>query len=103
MKAEELRIGNLFWENHGGYKIVTAINCNIVGDMQNTVSARAKGHTTSGQYDCDKIEPIPLTSEILEKIGFIPNENKSWYNLKIGNDKLGQQLTLTATKVNKDN
>ena len=70
IQANELRIGNIFWENYGGYKVITAIGCNSVGDMKNTVSARGIGFTLSGQYDCDAISPVLLTPEILEKCGF---------------------------------
>lgn len=68
--AKELRIGNWFWESYGGYKIVTSINCNNVGYMENSVSAKGVGFDISGQYSCEHIQPIPLTTEILELAGF---------------------------------
>lgn len=68
--ANELRIGNYFWETYGGYKIVTAIGMNNAGDAPGLVCGRAPGYTTVGAFDQENIHPIPLTPEILEKAGF---------------------------------
>jgi len=80
IKANELRVGNMFWEDYGGYKVVTAINSNNVGDAPNTVSARSIKGTVSGQYSCSQIEPIPLTPEILEKCGFRQQGKRNLYS-----------------------
>lgn len=108
MKANELRVGNYFWESYGGYKIVKSINCNKVGDMLNTVSAHAISMDVCGQYDCENIHGISLSEEILLKCGFdnkiddeIPegmeflvffNGN---YSVEITPDKLGIKNTYT--------
>lgn len=66
----ELRIGNMFWEDYGGYKIVTAIGFNNVGEFPNHVQGRAIGYKVSGLFDADKIDPIPLSPEVLMACGF---------------------------------
>jgi hypothetical protein len=77
--ANELRIGNIFWEDYGGYKIVTAINCNNVGEAPDTVLGKAIGGTVSGMYSCSAISPIPLSADILEKCGFEFNKGAWWF------------------------
>lgn len=86
IQPNELRIGNIFWENYGGYNVVTSINCNRVGEAPNTVSARHIAGTLSGSFDCSHIEPIPLSPTILEKCGFeVTGLNKSIYSLFLSN------------------
>jgi hypothetical protein len=67
---KELRIGNIFWEDYGGYKIVTAIGFNNVGEFPNHVQGRGIGFKTSGLFDADKIDPVPITKEIILACGF---------------------------------
>jgi hypothetical protein len=69
IQANELRIGNLFWENYGGYKIVSGINCHK-NEFPITVDAHGIGFTAIGRFDLESIQPISLTPEILEKCGF---------------------------------
>lgn len=61
MEANELRIGNWIDTIHG-FAIVDSVNKNVY----NSVFVKLKGF--SGSYD--KINPIPLTPEILENAGF---------------------------------
>lgn len=75
MNTKELRLGNLVvWP--GVDK--TEIKYMRVGKLS--------GNEVDG-WDCDKIEPIPLTPEILEKAGFTTDENKVEFNigLPLGN------------------
>ena len=65
--AKDLKVGNIFWDSYGGYYVVTAINCNKLGDMPNTVSAHHIRGSISGQFDCNNIYPVALTTEILRK------------------------------------
>lgn len=74
----ELRIGNMFWEDYGGYKIVTAIGFNNVGEFPNHVQGRAIGYKVSGLFDADKIDPIPLTPEVLKSCGFYIDSDGMW-------------------------
>jgi hypothetical protein len=67
--VNELRIGNMFWESYGGYKIVDGIN-HHKNDIPSTVDAHGIGYKAVGRYGCDEISPIPLTPEILDKCGF---------------------------------
>jgi hypothetical protein len=63
MKANELRIGNLVWEDYGGVYEVLMISPNSVDLIKPLMSV-------SGRYDLNSIKPIPLTEEWLIKFGF---------------------------------
>lgn len=67
--ANELRIGNVFWEDYGGYKIVTGINCNKHGEVPNTVLGRGLNGTLSGLFDCEHIHPVKITKAVLYELG----------------------------------
>lgn len=90
MKAQELRIGNWVYVYEDGHNTYTKIKgVVIVGDR------KIDGYSSDFVYydfgssiltDCDGEElvtPIPLTPEILEKFGFVFEDNKStrygWY------------------------
>lgn len=77
IKVNELRIGNIFWDNYGGYYNVTSINCNKVGDAPNSVSAKHIRGGAIGQYGCDQIEAVPLTEQWLRDFGFFVDGNKA--------------------------
>ena len=62
IKANELRIGNLFYKSYGGYKVVAEIH-------KYTVDATAIGFSVIVRYDLDSIEPIPLTEQVLLDCG----------------------------------
>ena len=72
ISTSELRLGNLFWENYGGYKKVVGIPSYL------SIDAIALNNTVVGRYSYDSIEPIPLTKDILEK-----TELKLYYNPEI--------------------
>jgi len=72
MKAEELRIGNLF-------------NCNMYGDiLVYTVKAlsvkQVQAKENSEKVPYDWAEPIPLTQEWLKRFGFEDNRIKHKHN-----------------------
>jgi hypothetical protein len=64
MKATELRIGNLVWEDYGGEYEVLMISPNYVDLVKPFLSL-------SGRYDINSLKPIPLTEEWLLKLGFV--------------------------------
>lgn len=71
IKSNELRIGNIV--NH----IYDTIQIESVsGDGVNLSAADMGGGPYIEEIDCKDIEPIPLTSEWLEKFGFV--ESKSY-------------------------
>jgi hypothetical protein len=72
LHATELRIGN--WVNVGGYSHQVI---DIMIDGLNTLEHEC--------YPYDMIEPIPLSHEILEKCGFVKEEN-GWHKLRICED-----------------
>jgi len=71
MKAEELRIGNIVWDDYSGEMIVSAID----GDY---VSLRKTLSLPEGTYKIELIQPILLTEEWLLKLWF--TEGNQCYN-----------------------
>lgn len=63
IKASELRIRNLVFDNYSGVMEVSSIN-------EGYVSLRKNQKLPEGRYDISSIEPIPLTEEWLIKFGF---------------------------------
>lgn len=65
IKSNELRCGNLVWDNYGGiYKVV---NINSEGfDYIDAVKPRFKA---IGRYELEYIQPIPLTEEWHNRFG----------------------------------
>ena len=68
--AEDLMIGSIFWDDYGGYNVVTSINCNKVGEAPNTVCAKHIRGAAVGNFSCNDIKPILLTPDVLEMLGF---------------------------------
>lgn len=62
MEVRDLRIGNLIYDSYCGYLAISAIN-------ERSVLAHKPGMVTSGCFDINKIESIPLTEEILLRCG----------------------------------
>ena len=78
MKAEELRIGNIVDTPIGIGSIVS------IHDLKfNSVRVCSKYHTRYRFVDVDKLIPVPLTPEILEKIEGVVKDDKyeSFYYL----------------------
>lgn len=78
IQAEELRIGN--WVEHK--KEWSHRSAGIVAPFNFQWEDRdwyALGESTLG---LDAVQPIPLTPEILEKAGFIFNDDADWFELK---------------------
>lgn len=72
MKAQELRIGNLFIDHRGEINKVDSI-----GEYGVNISLVAGGDCGALiEHEChlDKMQPIPLTAEWLEKFGFLKEE-----------------------------
>ncbi len=63
-----LRVGNIFWENYGGYKRVVGVNHHKHGY---DIHASGIGYNAVGAYSPEDIYPVPLTSEMLEKCEFV--------------------------------
>ena len=87
MTQEELRVGNIIELNHfeygDMYASVTSIN--DVGDLcLHLLDERF----TKEEYECtmNEVCPIPITEELLEKIGFKKN-SFGWWRLDKRNDK----------------
>lgn len=77
---QDLRVGNVFWEDYGGYKIVTGISCNNVGLAPNSVLGRAINGAISGQFSCEHIQGVPISEDILIACGFEKDDEEggSW-------------------------
>jgi len=77
MNAKELRIGN--WVNKNGYfRQILGVHSNSVIIMNTPPLTLTK----SMDIHINKIEPIPLTEEILLKCGFKDIYNKMWLILE---------------------
>lgn len=74
MKPQELRIGNLVMYN-GEVVRVEQITKKKIGYH------RHKGETRMNYARLFEIEPIPITEELLLKIGFLLPEHKEFYTL----------------------
>jgi len=80
MQASELRIGDFVFEKYSGVMIVSAINPQKRVESDNDcVYLKKQLELPSGYYNCEKIEPIPLTEEWLVKLGFEKNETGFYY------------------------
>jgi len=66
MKAADLRIKNLVWEDYGG--VYEVININSEGFEY--VDLRKPSFKAIGRYVIEQIKPIPLTEEWLLRFGF---------------------------------
>lgn len=101
MKASELRIGNLVWDDYSGEMIVSSIG-------EETVNLKKRGGLPEGRYILKTLQSIPLTEEWLVKLGFTKYEwcsdcafikfNNGHIMLRYYNDK----WHCTKTKVTKD-
>lgn len=66
MKSNELRVGNLVWDNYGGiYKVV-----NINSEGFDYIDAVKPNFKAIGRYELESLEPIPITEEWLKRFGF---------------------------------
>ena len=85
--AEDLMIGSIFWDDYGGYNVVTSINCNKVGEAPNTVCAKHIKGGAVGNFSCNDIKAIPLSQDVMDKVGFefINSPNIYGWYLDVGN------------------
>lgn len=94
MKPTELRIGNLVMCN-GEVVRVEQITKKKIGYH------RHKGETRMNYARLCEIEPIPITEELLTKIGFILPEHKEFYAMcRINGKDNGIRLTKYFTSYN---
>lgn len=77
MKAEELRIGNIVWDDYSGEMIVSGILKQ--NGLKEELRLKKRNGLPEGSYICETIQPIPLTEEWLLKLGFVLNADKSFY------------------------
>jgi hypothetical protein len=63
IKAEEIRLGNVYNRKHGKGWTETVIDENIMGKI----------FSDSKEYALDDFEPVPLTADILRQFGFVWN------------------------------
>jgi len=68
MKANELMIGDFVTRQNYENK---AVVCKIIGLSKNSISVEFDNGSRSMGASEDSISPIPLTTEILEKNGFV--------------------------------
>lgn len=63
INSNELRLGNLVWDDYSGIMTITAISKIYVDahHVKNSVEAR---------YSIESINPLPISKEILERFGF---------------------------------
>lgn len=66
--AQELRIGNLVWEEYSGEMIVFGI---VTGGINPRVELRKKDDLPAGSYTIESIKGIPLSTYWLERAGFV--------------------------------
>lgn len=80
MKANELRIGNLLWDDIFHYsveEIGDILKCEII-DVHNYEKARSEDFYEAGlvySLNYENVKPIPLTEEWLIKLGFKRPDN----------------------------
>lgn len=77
LEPKDLRIGNIL-DYDGKFVHVTNLSLDIDDEYQETIGFCEWGKTKNEKSDwnrslCDKLSPIPLTPEILEKCGFKKN------------------------------
>jgi len=79
MEAKELQIGDWVNTPKGNYQIDNIQDNDVVGTTYNN------GEGVESLFDIDKVKPIPLTAEILEKNGWNKEvySNESWDNEEI--------------------
>lgn len=87
IKAEELRLNNLFIDAKGRICSVKEIS----KDIDNCRISSIEGALTTFP-----IEPIPLTEEWLIHFGFIQCENKHWYEIKFKKKGLTMAVNLNG-------
>ena len=86
--ATELRIGNLFWDNYGGYYIVRGLRTKKDGNPWDIEAQHVRGGLI-GAFTFEQAIPVALTPEILEKCGFVKDtdiwhgDGISYYHLPI--------------------
>lgn len=97
INANELRIGNIFWEDYGGYKIVTGIKLTDDGKAAD-VYGKALGFTVSGSFLSEDINPIPLTPELLVKCGFEKDITSHFGGYLSPKNNEGGQMRITDNK-----
>lgn len=85
MNIKELRIGNKFWR-HCCYDEVLEIRENGIIGLD----------SLRGLISYSEIEPIPITDELLEKIGFKKNRN-GYFSHKEYNDELSIRFSPNYT------
>lgn len=76
MKAQELRIGNLVWDDYSGEMIVFGV---ITGGVNPRVELRKSEKLPAGSYDVDKIQGIPLTEDWLKRFGWAENKKFEFF------------------------
>jgi len=81
IQANELRIGNLLERDGNIIEVVRISKENVIN--YETAKEKTGMHTNSG-----RVNPIPLTEELLLKCGFEvddSDEDNKWLNLRYGN------------------
>lgn len=88
MKTQELSIGNIVEVNHFEYgdMFASVTSINDVGDLCLHLLDEI---FTKEEYECtiNEVVPIPITEELLTKIGFILPEHKEFYVMCRINEK----------------
>ena len=87
MELKDLRIGNYLLYD-GGYVYVTLLSMDIDDEYQEIIGFCKYGESTNEMSNfntalCDKLEPIHLTPEILEKCGFERIGEKPFYSCRL--------------------
>lgn len=81
IKAEELRIGNLIYDDFNEVHIVEKIESKKYNDWNGSDPSlfvfSKPIDEYNGMYTCDVVSPIPLTEEWLLKFGFLKDDRKS--------------------------
>lgn len=75
INIKELRIGNFVKDSTGNFILITSIHSEGVNlNYQEIETEDGDIMVLEPDYSLDQIEPIPLTTEILEKCGFEIND-----------------------------
>lgn len=102
MRAEELRIGNIVWDNYSGEMVVFGI---VTGGINPRCELRKNEKLPAGSYLVEDIQGIPLTEEWLKRLGF-KRRNNAWMSpdksidFSIWNEPDSNEYSLNASECN---
>lgn len=94
MEAKELMIGNYV-------KSSNIVFC-IERITTKEVFMYSHGHGIRAADSCKKIQPIPITDELLSKIGFVPHDSYGFDEWEYDCDKYHLRISKVSNSVGRD-